>query len=224
MQQLQLKHIYKYPAYDLVPSPDGKFLAVSGDRCIRIFSLPALALEKTIYVRDPSSMAYLHDGSLLILNTTGGLFHWRDNTLHSLGHWPDHLWRERPIFRCGPDSVVLGYDEGVCRYCLSTGQFTPIYTCPDKSLYFAGVADGLLHFLIYDRKKHWDSPSYVVMDPQGTIHSCSLVDRKIDCRNTSRPGIVDGGYLAMTFFGKHPILGGSVLYLISPDGHTTEID
>ena len=56
MQQLQLKHIYKYPAYDLVPSPDGKFLAVSGDRRIRIFSLPAMALEKTIYVRDPSSM------------------------------------------------------------------------------------------------------------------------------------------------------------------------
>lgn len=224
MQQLQLKHIYKYPAYDLVPSPDGKFLAVSGDRCIRIFSLPAMALEKTIYVRDPSSMAYLHDGSLLILNTTGGLFHWRDNTLHSLGHWPDHLWRERPIFRCGPDSVVLGYDEGVCRYCLSTGQFTPIYTCPDKFLYFAGVADGLLHFLIHDREKNWDFPSYVVMDPQGTIHSCSVVDRKIDCRNISRPGIIDGGYLAMTFFGKHPILGGSVLYLISQDGHTTEID
>ena len=62
------------------------------------------------------------------------------------------------------------------------------------------------------------------MDPQGTIHSCSVVDRKIDCRNISRPGIIDGGYLAMTFFGKHPILGGSVLYLISPDGHTTEID
>ena len=86
MQQLQLKHIYKYPAYDLVPSPDGKFLAVSGDRCIRIFSLPAMALEKTIYVRDPSTMADLHDGSLLSLNPTGGLFHWLDNTLHSLGH------------------------------------------------------------------------------------------------------------------------------------------
>lgn len=153
MQQLQLKRVYKYPAYNLVPSPDGKFLAVAGDRYIRIFSLPALALEKTIYVRDPSTMAYLRDGSLLILNTTGGLFHWRDNTLHPLGHWPDRLWRERPIFRCGPDGVVLGYDEGVCRYCLSTGQFTPIYTCPDKFLYFAGVSDGLLHFLIYEREK-----------------------------------------------------------------------
>ncbi len=224
MQQLQLKRVYKYPAYNLMPSPDGKFLAVAGERCIRIFSLPALALEKTIYVRDPSSMAYLEDGSLLILNTTGGMFHWRDNTLHPLGHWPDRLWRERPIFRCGPDSVVLGYDEGVCRYCLSTGQFTPIYTCPDKFLYFAGVADGLLHFLIHDREKNWDFPSYVVMDPQGTIHSCSVVDHKINCLVTSRPGIIDGGYLAMTSFRKHPILGGSVLYLISPDGHTTEID
>lgn len=139
----------QHGAFRIAVSQDKRKVAISSERDIAVYSLPNFDKIDTIPVKNASSMVFLWDNcSMIILNTTGGLFLWQEGVLTSRGQWPAPQWVENPLVYSGNRYVFWTSQGVVWRYEIFLKEMTEIYTSTNE-LDICSCEDGVLKIIGY---------------------------------------------------------------------------
>lgn len=176
---LQLEKIITTTAFTFAVSPDGKRIAVSGERKVSVFSLPDLLKVESFQVKHTCSIAYLSDSkSMIIQNTTGRLFAWNGANVELVGKWPTSKWQEKPIFHSGNDCILYAGIDGIWMYKATTRSFAKIYTTSRDIRICRCDKDGIRCVALPGNKTE-KKAEILCLDYEGTIWQQSQTEEDI---------------------------------------------
>lgn len=221
--KLTQRREYQYTATSMTMSKNEETLAICAGSNIKVFSLPEMELEQTIRVKNPGCACFLGDNrSMLIINTTGGLYFWNGEKVRRVGKILGECYQGKMFYDCGKDVVVFTTGEEIYRFDAASLQCRKIYSESERKLAVISCKDGQILLLGSKVACDYQNLELITIDLEGHILKQVWTQKKIQtgiilyCQAMSPEGNIAVAAMENScLFHADPI---NQLYLVGQDG------